>query len=96
MYPFVLPPVVFSADDKRQTQRSHHMPSPLAGEGGLPRSGAPGEGPQPWSVLSPHLIALRAIYPLPQGERESDHVLAARFAPEFCGMNESHEYFASK
>jgi hypothetical protein len=31
----------------------------------VPRSGAPGEGPRPRSVLGPHLIALRAICPLP-------------------------------
>src|ERR1700722_9533069 len=89
VYPFVLPPVVCTADNKRQTQRSHHMPSPLAGEGGVPRSGAPGEGSRPWSVPGPHLIALRAICPLPQGERESDHVLAARYAPEFAARTKA-------
>jgi hypothetical protein len=47
-------------------------------------------------MLGPHLIALRAICPLPQGERKSKLVLAARFAPEFCGKNESHGCFASK
>jgi hypothetical protein len=29
-------------------------------------------------------------------EGASDRVLAARFAPEFCGKNESHGCFASK
>jgi len=41
----------------------------------------------------PHLIALRAIYPLPQGARESDRVLAMQPHPSFG--NERHEVFAS-
>jgi hypothetical protein len=69
-------------------------PSPLAGEGGVPRSGAPGEGRQPPGFSGPHLIALRAICPLPQGERKSDLTLAMHPHPSFG--NERHEVFASE
>jgi len=47
----------------------------------VPRSGAPGEGRRPLGFSGPHLIALRAISPLPQGERESDLVLATHLHP---------------
>ena len=50
----------------------------------MPRSGAPGEGRQPLGFSGPHLIALRAISPLPQGERESDLVLATHPHPSFA------------
>jgi hypothetical protein len=50
----------------------------------VPRSGAPGEGRQPLGFSGPHLIALRAISPLPQGERESDLVLAMHPHPSFA------------
>jgi hypothetical protein len=76
------------------TRRSRFLPSPLAGEGGAARSGAPGEGPRPRSALGPHLIALRAICPLPQGERTNHFVLAMHPHPSFG--NERHEVFASK
>jgi len=45
-------------------------------------------------VLGPHLIALRAICPLPQGARTGILVLAMHPHPSFG--NERHEVFASK
>jgi hypothetical protein len=45
-------------------------------------------------MLGPHLIALRAIGPLPQGERTSHFVLATHPRPSFA--DQSHEFFASK
>ena len=60
----------------------------------MPRSGAPGEGPRPRSVLGPHLIALRAICPFPQGARTDIIVLAMHPHPSFG--KERHEVFASK
>jgi len=49
----------------------------------VPRSGAPGEGRPPQGFPNPHLIALCAICPLPQGERVNANVLATHMHRSF-------------
>jgi hypothetical protein len=57
-----------SGAEASREQESASFPLPLAGEVGV-RS-TPGEGlPLAQGFPDPHLIALRAICPLPQGER---------------------------